>query len=60
MGVVDPLGGEQERPERGAVEAAGVAATDPGAADWAGSEAIRPIDVGEAVEAAHGGQPPGQ
>lgn len=60
MGVVNALGGEQERPELGAVEiAGGVVGVDLGAADILGGvRGDSTVDVREAVEAADDGQPP--
>jgi len=59
MGVVDPLGREQEPPEVGPVEATGVVGVDLGTTDVLGRVGADPaVDVGEAVEAAHGRQPP--
>ncbi|HYO29613.1 MAG TPA: hypothetical protein VER37_03450, partial [Thermomicrobiales bacterium] len=59
MGMVDPLGGEEERPELGAVEASGVVRVDLGSADVLRRVGGDPtVDVGEAVVAADGGQPP--
>jgi hypothetical protein len=57
--VVDPLGREQEPPQLGPVEAAGVAGMDLGSANVLGRVGGDPaVDVGEAVVAAHGRQPP--
>jgi len=59
VGVVDPLGGEQKRPQLRAVETAGVGGVDLRPADVLGGVGGDPaIDVGEAVEAADGGQAP--
>jgi hypothetical protein len=59
VGVVDPLGFEQEPSELGAVEAAGVVGVDLGSADVLGRVGgDTAVDVGEAVEAADRGQPP--
>ena len=59
MGVVDPLGREQKRPQLSPVEAAGVVGVDLGPAHVLRRVGDDPaVDVGEAVEAADGGQPP--
>src|SRR5713101_5785915 len=54
MGVVEALGGEQERPELATVQASGLARMDLGAAHILGRVRGDPsVDVGEAVEAAY-------
>ena len=59
VGVVEALGGEQERSELGSVEAAGVVGVDLGVLDVLGGVGGDPaVDVGEPVEAADGGQAP--
>jgi len=59
MGVVEVLRGEEEPAELGAVEAPAFGTLDGRTADVLGRVGgDTPVDVGEAVEAAHGGQAP--
>ena len=59
VGVVEALGGEQERSKLGAVEAASVVGVDLGVPDVLGGVGGDPaVDVGEPVEAADSGQAP--
>jgi hypothetical protein len=58
VGVVNPLGREQELPELGAVESAGVAGVDLGSANVLSRvRGDTAVDVGEAVEAADRREP---